>query len=75
MALKPQMDGFDLCSAWMQEEQLKVIPSVFYSATYTSPDDERLAPTLGAVRYLIKPLAEIERGRSTTYAPRWPMPA
>jgi PAS domain S-box-containing protein/putative nucleotidyltransferase with HDIG domain len=55
-ALMPQMDGFDLCRAWMQDEQLKAIPFVFYSATYTSPDDEKLALSLGAVLYLIKPM-------------------
>jgi len=55
-ALMPQMDGFDLCRAWMQDEKLRVIPFVFYSATYTSPEDAQLALSLGAVRYLIKPV-------------------
>jgi len=53
--LMPKMDGFALCRAWMQDDKLKLIPFVFYSATYTSPEDEKLALSLGAVRYLIKP--------------------
>jgi len=55
-ALMPKMDGFALCRAWMQDDQLKLIPFVFYSATYTSPEDETLALALGAVRYLVKPV-------------------
>ncbi|MFH1045026.1 MAG: PAS domain S-box protein, partial [Pseudomonadota bacterium] len=54
-ALMPKMDGFALCRAWMQDAALRNIPFVFYSATYTHPDDERFALALGAVRYLIKP--------------------
>ncbi len=54
--LMPNMDGFTLCRAWMQEAALRVIPFVFYSATYTDPEDQRLALALGAVRYLIKPV-------------------
>jgi PAS domain S-box-containing protein len=55
-ALMPKMDGFALCRAWMQDAQLRVIPFIFYSATYVHPDDEQFALALGAVRYLIKPL-------------------
>lgn len=33
----------------------RAIPFVFYSATYTHPEDEKFALALGAVRYLIKP--------------------
>ncbi len=54
-AMMPGMDGFSLCRAWMQDDALRLIPFVFYSATYTSVEDERLALALGAVRYLIKP--------------------
>ncbi len=54
--LMPKMDGFALCRAWTQESTLRGIPFVFYSATYTDPEDERLALALGAVRYLVKPL-------------------
>jgi PAS domain S-box-containing protein len=54
-ALMPKMDGFALCRAWVRDDVLKAIPFIFYSATYTSPEDEKLALALGAVRYLIKP--------------------
>ena len=54
-ALMPNMDGFSLCRAWMQDAALRTIPFVFYSATYTDPEDEKFALALGAVRYLIKP--------------------
>ncbi|MCE9570663.1 MAG: PAS domain S-box protein, partial [Rhodocyclales bacterium] len=54
-ALMPKMDGFALCRAWVRDDVLKAIPFIFYSATYTSPEDEKLALVLGAVRYLIKP--------------------
>ena len=35
-ALMPNMDGFALCRAWMQDRALKAIPFVFYSATVVS---------------------------------------
>ena len=55
-ALMPKMDGFALCRAWMQDKAFRLIPFIFYSATYVQPEDERFAMALGAVRYLIKPL-------------------
>ncbi len=55
-ALMPNMDGFALCRAWMQDPLLKTIPFIFYSATYVRPDDAKFAEALGAVRYLIKPV-------------------
>jgi PAS domain S-box-containing protein len=54
-AMMPKMDGFALCRAWMQDAALRVIPFIFYSATYTNAEDKRFALALGAVRYLIKP--------------------
>ena len=56
-ALMPKMDGFALCRAWMQDAALRYVPFIFYSATYVHPEDEQFAMALGAVRYLIKPLA------------------
>ena len=55
-ALMPTMDGFSLCRAWMQDESLKAIPFVFYSGTYTTPEDGALALALGAACYIVKPL-------------------
>ena len=54
--LMPKMDGFALCRAWIQDEALKAIPFIFYSATYVRTDDEQFATALGAVAYLPKPL-------------------
>jgi PAS domain S-box-containing protein len=54
--LMPKLDGFGLCRAWMGDARLKVIPFIFYSATNVRAEDEEFGLTLGAARYLIKPL-------------------
>ncbi len=53
--LMPEMDGFALCLQWKNDEQLNHIPIVFYTATYTGSQDEQLAMSLGAARFVIKP--------------------
>src|SRR6266498_2554755 len=57
--LMPVMDGFSLCQEWMKDDGLRNVPFVFYTATYTDPKDEELALSLGAARFIVKPV-EIE---------------
>jgi|GEM_PF-2233715 Response regulator containing a CheY-like receiver domain and an HD-GYP domain len=54
--LMPGMDGFTLCRAWKSDAQLNKIPFIFYTATYTDPRDEKLALSLGAEKFLVKPV-------------------
>ena len=52
--MMPKMDGYQLCHECKQNEQLKNIPFVFYTAAYTSDEDERFALSLGAT-FIRKP--------------------
>lgn len=54
--LMPVMDGFTLCRSWKKNPTLKSIPFVFYTATYTDEKDEAYAMSLGAEKFLRKPM-------------------
>lgn len=54
--LMPVMDGFALCRSWKKNPNLKSIPFIFYTATYTDEKDEAYASSLGAEKFLRKPM-------------------
>lgn len=80
--LMPVMDGYTLLREWKADEQLRQVPFVVYTATYTEPKDEKLALSLGADAFIVKPaepetfmarmkeiLAREANGRLTAHAP------
>lgn len=53
--LMPVMDGFSLCRECKKDPELKHVPLVFYTATYTDDRDRAFALSLGAARFIVKP--------------------
>lgn len=53
--LMPVMDGYQFCRHVRANPDNDAIPFVFYTATYTSSQDEKFALKLGADKFLIKP--------------------
>ncbi|MFA5892212.1 MAG: PAS domain S-box protein, partial [Actinomycetota bacterium] len=55
--LMPRMDGYRLCHEIRASAgpPLHDLPIILYTATYTSPSDEKLALDVGADKYLKKP--------------------
>ena len=58
--LMPNMDGYRLCYEVRKSELLRSLPFVIYTATYTSPADEKLCLDLGADKYLRKPASALD---------------
>jgi PAS domain S-box-containing protein len=53
--LMPVVDGYTLLRHWKADPQLKTIPFVVYTATYTDQKDEQLARDMGADDFILKP--------------------
>lgn len=54
--LMPKMDGFSLVHRLRINPETRKIPVVFLSATYVAPEDKAFALTIGATRFIEKPV-------------------
>jgi CheY-like chemotaxis protein len=54
--LMPKLDGYALAQKLRIKPETRKIPIVFLSATYVTPEDRAFALSLGAVRFLEKPV-------------------
>jgi putative two-component system response regulator len=54
--LMPRMDGFRLAMEFDRDPALREIPFIFYTASYTDEEDERLAADLRVTRFVRKPM-------------------
>ncbi len=54
--LMPKMDGYALAHKLRTDVRTRRIPIIFLSATYVTPEDKAFALSLGAVRFLEKPV-------------------
>ncbi len=54
--LMPKLDGFMLAQRLRRDPNTRHLPILFISATYITPEDKDFALSLGAVRFLEKPI-------------------
>jgi CheY-like chemotaxis protein len=54
--LMPKMDGYALAQSLRTNLQTRQIPLIFLSATYVTPEDRAFAMSLGAKRFIEKPV-------------------
>lgn len=54
--MMPEMDGYTLAFNLRRNPDTSHIPIIFLSATYVTPEDKAFAMSLGAVRFLEKPV-------------------
>src|SRR5436190_1458593 len=54
--LMPKMDGFSLVHRLRIDPATRRIPVIFLSATYVTPEDKTFALSLGATRFMEKPV-------------------
>lgn len=55
--LMPNVDGYRLCSEVRKRKHLDSVPFLFHTSTYTSSSDEAFALTLGADKFIRKPVS------------------
>jgi PAS domain S-box-containing protein len=71
--MMPRMDGYRLCHEVRTGRRCQNVPFIFYSASYTSPDDQKLAMDMGADRFVNKsepPTALVDALRTISLLPR-----
>ncbi len=54
--LMPKMDGYALAHRLRTNPKTRLTPLIFLSATYVTPEDKKFAISLGAVRFIEKPI-------------------
>ena len=54
--MMPKMDGYTLAYKLRRDPETSNIPIIFLSATYVTPEDKEFALSLGAVRFMEKPV-------------------
>jgi CheY-like chemotaxis protein len=54
--LMPKMDGYALAHRLRTDPKTRQIPLIFLSATYVTPEDKQFAISIGAVRFIEKPI-------------------